>query len=114
MSRPITWTAIARLRLTPPRKRVSSKTKPSLISLFSTPTIQLAARTKAQVFWFSRQKEVDQGAYVRDGKILVRDHDGQREIMQVSEIPLKGNHNVENVLAAVGVGVLMQCVPDRI
>jgi UDP-N-acetylmuramoylalanine--D-glutamate ligase len=76
--------------------------------------VGLAARTHAQVFWFSRQKEVDQGAYVRDGKVLFRDRDGQREIMQVSEIPLKGNHNVENVLAGVAVGVLMHCAPDRI
>ncbi len=34
--------------------------------------------------------------------------------MLVSEIPLKGAHNVENVLAAVCVGVLLRCQPDRI
>ena len=33
--------------------------------------------------------------------IVFRDGSGQREIMQVSEIPLKGAHNLENVLAAV-------------
>jgi len=76
--------------------------------------VELATRTKAKVFWFSRQKEVDQGASVRDGRILFRDDAGQREIMQVSEIPLKGNHNVENVLAGVAVGMLMQCAPERI
>ena len=41
------------------------------------------------------------GACVRDGNIVFRDNSGQREIMQVSEIPLKGAHNLENVLAAV-------------
>ena len=50
----------------------------------------LAGRTQAQVFWFSRKKEVKQGAYVRDGRILFRDAKGQHEIMLVSEIPLKG------------------------
>ena len=44
----------------------------------------LASRTRAQVFWFSRKKEVKQGAYVRDGRILFRDAKGQREIMLVS------------------------------
>jgi UDP-N-acetylmuramoylalanine--D-glutamate ligase len=34
--------------------------------------------------------------------------------MLLSEIPLKGAHNVENVLAGVVVGVLMKCAPDRI
>ena len=34
--------------------------------------------------------------------------------MLVSEIPLKGAHNVENVLAAVCAGVLMGCEPEQI
>jgi len=76
--------------------------------------VELAARTQAQVFWFSRTREVKQGTLVHDGRILFRDHSGQKEIMLVSEIPLKGAHNVENVLAAVCVGVLLRCQPDRI
>jgi UDP-N-acetylmuramoylalanine--D-glutamate ligase len=76
--------------------------------------VRMAARTKAQVFWFSRQKEVKQGAGVRDGSILFRDGRGQKEIMQVSEIPLKGAHNLENVVAAVCAGALMGCTPEKI
>ncbi len=76
--------------------------------------VELATRTRAQVFWFSRTAEVKQGAFVREGRIFFRDHNGQREIMQVSEISLKGAHNVENVLAAVCVGALLGCEPDRI
>jgi UDP-N-acetylmuramoylalanine--D-glutamate ligase len=76
--------------------------------------VAMGARTRAQVFWFSRQKEVQQGAWVRDGNIVFRDSKGQREILQVSEIPLKGTHNLENVLAAVCSGVLMGCTPEKI
>jgi UDP-N-acetylmuramoylalanine--D-glutamate ligase len=76
--------------------------------------VAMAARTKAQVFWFSRHKEVQHGAWVRDGRILFRDSAGQREILQVSEIPLKGAHNLENILAAVCAGVLMGCAPEKI
>jgi UDP-N-acetylmuramoylalanine--D-glutamate ligase len=81
--------------------------------------VTLAARTRAQVFWFSRQKEVKQGAWVRDGNVLFRDGASsqknlQREIMLVSEIPLKGAHNLENVLAAVCAGALMGCAPEKI
>ena len=81
--------------------------------------VGMAARTRAQVFWFSRQKEVKQGAWVREGNILFRDgassrKNPQREIMQVSEIPLKGAHNLENVLAAVCAGTLMGCAPEKI
>src|SRR6202050_650745 len=61
--------------------------------------VTLAARTRAQVFWFSRQKEVKQGAWVREGKILFRDGNQQRDIMKVSELPLKGAHHHDHHLA---------------
>jgi len=79
--------------------------------------LSMAARTRAQVFWFSRQREVSQGAWVRNGMIVFRGGAGQssqREIMLVSEIPLKGAHNLENVLAAVSAGALMGCEPEKI
>jgi UDP-N-acetylmuramoylalanine--D-glutamate ligase len=76
--------------------------------------VAMAPRTRAQVFWFSRKKEVKQGAYVENGRILFRDSAGQREIMLVSEIHLKGSHNVENALAAACVGVLCNVEPRRI
>ncbi len=82
--------------------------------------VAMASRTRAQIFWFSRQKEVQQGAWVRDGNIVFREAHGdketprQREIMQVSEIPLKGAHNLENVLAAVCAGMLMGCDAEKI
>ncbi|HJW99457.1 MAG TPA: UDP-N-acetylmuramoyl-L-alanine--D-glutamate ligase [Terriglobales bacterium] len=76
--------------------------------------VAMAKNTRSQVFWFSRQKEVERGAWVRAGNIVFRDASGQREILQVSEIPLKGAHNLENVLAAVSAGVLMGCAPEKI
>jgi UDP-N-acetylmuramoylalanine--D-glutamate ligase len=74
----------------------------------------LPDRTRAQVFWFSRKKEIQQGAFVRDGKILFLDGKSHREVMLVSEIPLKGAHNLENVLAGVCAGALMGCEPAKI
>jgi UDP-N-acetylmuramoylalanine--D-glutamate ligase len=77
----------------------------------------MASRTRAQVFWFSRQKEVKQGAWVGDGNILFRggpQKKDQHEIMQISEIPLKGAHNLENVLAAACAAALMGCAPEKI
>jgi UDP-N-acetylmuramoylalanine--D-glutamate ligase len=76
--------------------------------------VSMAPRTRAQVFWFSRHREGKQGAWVRDGNILFRKGQQQHEIMLVSEIPLKGAHNLENVLAAVCAGALMGCAPEKI
>jgi UDP-N-acetylmuramoylalanine--D-glutamate ligase len=74
----------------------------------------LGTRTRSQVFWFSRQKEVALGAWIRDGMILFRDPQNQREVLPVADIPLKGAHNVENVLAAVCASSLMGCAPEKI
>jgi UDP-N-acetylmuramoylalanine--D-glutamate ligase len=74
----------------------------------------MAAGTRSQVYWFSRHKEVKQGAWVREGNIVFRDGSQQREIMKAAEIPLKGAHNLENVLAAVCAGALLGCAPEKI
>jgi len=76
--------------------------------------VAMGPRTRAQVFWFSRQKEVALGACVRDGMIVFRDGTGEREVLPVADIPLKGLHNLENVLAAVCAGALMGCAPEKI
>ena len=63
------------------------------------PTVALTPK-KPQVFWFSRKKQVEQGACVRgEGVVIV--HGGKEEfVMKRAEIPLAGAHNLENVLAA--------------
>ena len=85
-------------------------------------TAALHDRSRAQIIHFSRKKEVDRGAYVRDGRIFFRNPErpatsDQRpvvEIMLLSEIPLKGAHNLENVLAAISIGMLVGCAPEKI
>jgi UDP-N-acetylmuramoylalanine--D-glutamate ligase len=77
-------------------------------------TAGLAGRTRASLFWFSRKKEVEKGSFVRSGHILFRDGKSEREIMPLAEIPLKGAHNLENVLAGVSIGALVGCQPDQI
>jgi UDP-N-acetylmuramoylalanine--D-glutamate ligase len=62
-----------------------------------------AHRSKARVFWFSIEHPVDQGAWVEGGHIVFRNaKDAAVEnIMPLAGIPLKGEHNIENVLAAI-------------
>lgn len=50
---------------------------------------------------FSVQTEVDDGAFVRDGRIWLRDQAVEKPVCQIADIPLRGRHNVLNVLAAV-------------
>ena len=62
-----------------------------------------AARARAQVFWFSRTRVVRQGAFVHNGAVMFRPSEqaAPEPILPLASIPLKGAHNLENVLAAV-------------
>jgi UDP-N-acetylmuramoylalanine--D-glutamate ligase len=66
-------------------------------------TAEAARRSPAAVSWFSMQHAVDQGAWVENGNVMYRPVcDAPAEtILPVSRIPLRGGHNVQNVLAAV-------------
>ncbi len=62
-----------------------------------------ASRATSQVYWFSLEHPVTQGTWVADGEVMYKPaKDAAAEpVMPLSGIPLKGEHNVENVLAAV-------------
>jgi UDP-N-acetylmuramoylalanine--D-glutamate ligase len=77
-------------------------------------TAALASRTRAQLFWFSRKQQVERGAFVRAAQIYFRDGQSEREIMPLADLPLKGAHNIENVLAGISIGSLAGCQPDAI
>ena len=64
---------------------------------------EAAARSAAIVYWFSIEHPVEQGAWLENGYVVYRHaRDAATEVvMPLSGIPLKGAHNVENVLAAV-------------
>jgi UDP-N-acetylmuramoylalanine--D-glutamate ligase len=76
--------------------------------------IDLSERTLAQRFVFSRKKEIGMGAFVRSVHIYFRDGHRETEIMPLSDIPLKGAHNLENVLAGISIGMLVGCEPGQI
>lgn len=86
----------------------------AVLNLDDPTCVEMRRSLKAQVFWFSRQKEVERGAWVRDERIVFRDDHGQKEILALSDIPLKGAHNLENVLAAVCAAALMGCAPEKV
>ena len=54
---------------------------------------------KAKALPFSQEKEVEQGAFLRDGQIVVRYEDDESSIY-LKELALGGKHNVYNSMAA--------------
>lgn len=74
----------------------------------------LIGQVKAQVMLFSRKREVEQGAFVRDGEIVVRFHGAEETICPVKDVFIPGPHNLENALAACCIAVAMGVKPDVI
>jgi len=77
---------------------------------------QAAPRAHSRVYWFSLDRTVPQGAWVEAGHVVYRpskDTAAER-ILPLSCIPLKGEHNVENVLAAVCAARLAGAPADAI
>jgi len=78
----------------------------------NTDSVISAEKAVSRVRWFSRQKELEEGVFLRGDAIMVR-HDGQeREVMRTSDIKLPGVHNIENYMAAVA--AVDGLVPDDV
>lgn len=67
---------------------------------------KMAKITKAQTYFFSSRVELKQGVYVKFGKIIFRKEKFE-EVCAVSDIFIRGEHNWENVCAAVCVGKIL-------
>lgn len=78
------------------------------------PQVTQLAPSAPQMFWFSRQKRVASGAYLRDGEIVFRRDGAESLLLARAEIPLRGEHNVENVLAAAAAASLVGALPAAI
>jgi UDP-N-acetylmuramoylalanine--D-glutamate ligase len=74
----------------------------------------LAGRTRADVLWFSRLRRLDHGVFVHEGRITAKLNGHYEDIGPVDEIPLRGAHNVENVLAATACALWTGMSPEAI
>jgi len=73
----------------------------AILNMDYTATMKSADKTSAQIAWVSRYKEVANGCFVRDNKVILRSGGSETEVIDSAEILLPGAHNLENVCAAV-------------
>jgi UDP-N-acetylmuramoylalanine--D-glutamate ligase len=77
-----------------------------------------AARIKCRAFWYSREPHRMSTLYQRNGaQIVYAPPTGDPRpvtIMEVGDIPLRGLHNVDNVMAAVLIALAAGIEPDAI
>ena len=78
------------------------------------PEVTRRMPAKPKIFWFSRQKRVATGAFLRDEQIIFRNEGSEVELARLADVQLRGQHNIENVLAACAAAYLAGAVPAAI
>ena len=68
----------------------------------------LSEQVHSHVLQFSRIHEVPEGAFVRNGHVVVRLGGSERKICRTDEITIPGPHNLENALGAVCAAAAMK------
>jgi len=66
----------------------------------------MAETCPARVVYFSTERVLDEGAYVKDDIIYFALEGRVKTICPVKEVSLRGRHNLENILCAVGMAVI--------
>lgn len=81
--------------------------------------VKLAEKCKAKVVLFSSTKELEKGAFLKDGNLVIADED--RKLMNLcnkSELKILGKHNIENALAAAAIcyyaGIELSVIADTL
>lgn len=75
---------------------------------------EISAQCPGQVIYFSNQHKLESGFCIDEGYIVYKHSSGQEAICPVSELRLRGQHNLENVLCAAAMSYLYGVKPEVI
>lgn len=67
---------------------------------------EMKERVPSTVFYFSRKEELTNGMFVKDGAIVLNWNGETTAVCPLADLQIKGDHNVENALAACSVAFL--------
>ena len=73
----------------------------------------MAQRCRSRAFFFSRQIELETGAFVSAGAMCLRWQGKTETVCRIDEMKLFGGHNVENALAACSAAYLAGVAPSQ-
>ena len=91
------------------KERVFAQEEPSdylVLNYDDERTRGMIDRAPCRVYYFSRRCELDEGAFVSDGELVIKIGGRLEKLCSIEELGIKGAHNVENALAASMVAAL--------
>lgn len=74
----------------------------------------IAAAAKARVYPFSIREVLEEGVFVKDGNIHAILHGKHIPLLKAAEVSLKGEHNLQNVLAAAAIALNAGADPEAV
>ena len=77
-------------------------------------TRNLVPLCPAKAFPFSSSKELEEGAFVKEGKVIIRSGSEEVVICGTEEILMPGEHNLQNVLASAAMAYCSGVDPEKI
>jgi len=80
-----------------------------LILNYNCPALRsLESEIESEIYYFSLNKEVNRGVFLKGDEVFFRDKGFEKTIFHKDLISLKGNHNLENVLASLLVSEILK------
>lgn len=77
-------------------------------------SVDIRKRIKGEVISFSRKRRVERGLYTEDGWIVSTVDHCEGKVCKISEIGIRGVHNLENSMAATAAALLLGCSQETI
>jgi UDP-N-acetylmuramoylalanine--D-glutamate ligase len=71
-----------------------------------------AGGLRAQVVRFSVKQELEEGLFLRGRELVSRNAHRERVLLSTADLKLRGQHNIENVLAALAAGLACGAAPE--
>jgi len=78
------------------------------------PSRVFRGHVRGRPIFFSTREELEQGGFLRAGRLVLRTSRGEDALCSADELPLAGEHNVANALAAALACRLVGCEPAAI
>jgi UDP-N-acetylmuramoylalanine--D-glutamate ligase len=75
---------------------------------------RMHALTPARIVRFSRERELEEGIFLRGDQIIHRANSKEQVLITREEIRVPGEHNIENMMAAFGLALSCGAAPDAL
>jgi len=76
----------------------------AVLNLDDPACVAMRSETSGQVIGFGIRQPVDRGITVSDEWVTIAERGGRQRVLRAADVPLPGEHNLSNVMAAIGAG----------